>query len=225
LAAILDMAFMPVALLAIGSLLREDRFTLVRGFGIAVGVCGLFVLFGPKALSGDASPKQLVGAGAIVLSALVYSFGSVLARPLLRSYSPVLVAGASMLGGGGVLIAGSLAFEPGAIEALSGRWGAPAWLGWAFLVLFGSLVAYTIFLFLVREWGASRAGAYAFVSPVIAVLLGVLVFGEVVTPIEALGMTIMLAGAWLTLRPVPIETIGIAAASLVPVEKAEIVDA
>src|SRR5450631_1568943 len=59
-----DMAFMPVALLAIGSPLREDRFTLVRGFGIAVGVCGLFVLFGPKALSGDASPKQLVGAGA-----------------------------------------------------------------------------------------------------------------------------------------------------------------
>jgi len=203
LAAILDLAFMPVALLAIGALLGEDRFIPVRACGVAVGVCGLLILLGPKAMSvsGTKGPTELLGGVAIVLSALVYSLGSVLARPLLRTYPPMLLSGVTLLGGGIVLMAGALAAEPGAAQALSGRWGTPAWAGWLFLVLFGSLVAFTIYLRLVGEWGASRAGAYAFVSPAFAVLLGVWVFGEVVTAVEALGMATMLAGAWLTLRP------------------------
>ncbi len=205
LAAILDLAFMPVALLTIGALLGEDRFTLARGCGVAVGIGGLLILFGPKAFAGGAaaSPMELIGGAAIVLCALVYSFGSVLARPLLRSYPPMLLSGVTLLGGGIVLLAGSLCLEPGARPALSGHWGTAAWAGWAFLVLFGSLVAFTIYLHLVGEWGASRAGAYAFVSPAVAVLLGMWVFGEVVTPVDALGMATMLAGAWLTLRPAP----------------------
>ena len=55
------------------------------------------------------------------------------------------------------------------------------------------------------RWTEARTwlGAYAFVSPAIAVLLGVVVFGEVITRVDALGMATMLAGAWLTLRPAP----------------------
>jgi drug/metabolite transporter (DMT)-like permease len=205
LTAILDLAFMPVALLSIGAILGEERFTRARAFGVAVGICGLFILFGPKAFSSnaEASSLELLGGSAIVLSALVYSLGSVLARPLLRTYPSFLLSGLMLLGGGLTLFAGSMALEPGAAQALSGRWGTPAWAAWIFLVVFGSLLAYTIFLQLIHEWGASRAGAYAFVSPVIAVLLGVLVFGEVVTVVDAIGMTTTLAGAWLTLRPAP----------------------
>jgi drug/metabolite transporter (DMT)-like permease len=205
LAAILDLAFMPVALLSIGAMLGEDRFTCVRAIGVAVGIFGLFILFGPKAFSGnaEAGSSELLGGSAIVLSALVYSLGSVLARPLLRAYPSFLLSGLTLLGGGLVLLAGAIGLEPRASQALSGRWGTPAWTGWIFLVLFGSLIAYTIFLQLVHEWGASRAGAYAFVSPAIAVLLGVVVIGEVVTIVDALGMATMLAGAWLTLRSEP----------------------
>ena len=202
-AAILDFAFMPVALLGIGAILGEDRFTRARACGAAVGACGLAVLFGPKAFHGDAAagPMELVGGGAIVAGALVYSLGAVLSRPLLRTYSPALLSGVMMLGGGLALVTGAIGLEPGAVRALSGHWGTPAWTAWVYGVLLGSLAANTIFLHLVREWGASRAGAYAFVSPAIAVLLGVLVFGEVVTPMNMLGMATMLAGAWLTLRP------------------------
>ena len=146
---------------------------------------------------------ELLGGGALVLSALVYSLGSVLMRPLLRTYTPLLLAGVTMLAGGLVLLAGALLMEPGALQALSGHWGTPAWAAWAFLVLFGSLIAYTSYLHLVHAWGASRAGAYAFISPVAAVLLGVWVFGEAVTPLEGLGMLTMIAGAWLTLRACP----------------------
>lgn len=205
-AAILDLAFMPVALLSIGVLFGEDRFTYTRGIGVTIGIGGLLILFGPKAFGGAAasSTAELLGGTAIVVSALTYSFGSVLARPLLRTYPAFLLSGFMLLGGGLLLLFGSIGFEPGAAVAMSGRWGAAAWASWLFLVLFGSLIAFTIFLQLVEEWGASRAGAYAFVSPAIAVLLGIWVFGEVLTAVDALGMATMLAGAWLTLRPAPV---------------------
>ncbi len=205
LTAILDLAFMPVALLSIGVMFGEDRFTYARGIGVAIGIGGLFILFGPKAFGGTAASTtaELLGGSAIVASALTYSVGSVLARPLLRTYPAFLLSGLMLLGGGLLLLSGAIGLEPGAAQAMSGRWGAAAWAGWLFLVLFGSLIAFTIFLQLVEEWGASRAGAYAFVSPAIAVLLGVWVFGEVVTAMDALGMATMLAGAWLTLRPAP----------------------
>ncbi len=209
LAAILDLALMPVALLAVAALLGEERFSPARAVGVALGVVGLLILFGPKVLNGG-GPEEgatgttmwFVGSGAIVLSTLTYSLGSVLARPLLRAYPPTLLSGATTLGGGIVLLTGALVQEPGAAAMLSGRWGSAAWASWGFLVLFGSLVGYTAFLRLVREWGASRAGSYAFVSPIIAVLLGVVAFGEVITPTDVLGMAVMLVGAWLTLRPV-----------------------
>jgi drug/metabolite transporter (DMT)-like permease len=107
-----------------------------------------------------------------------------------------------MLGGGLVLSVCALGFEPGAGAAMRFDWGLSAWSGWLFLVLFGSLVAFTAYLQLVRIWGTARAGAYAFVSPIVAVALGVAIFHEPVTRTDAAGMAIMLAGAWLTLRPV-----------------------
>ncbi len=202
LAAILDLSFMPIALLGIGLLLGEERFSLLRAVGIALGVVGILVLFGPKAMAGGrAGGAQLAGGAAIIASSLVYSLGSVLARPLLRRYPPVLLSGVTTLGGGLVLLAGSLLLEPGATRAASLHWGRAAWAGWLFLVLFGSLVAYTIYLHLIRVWGPSRAGSYAFVSPVFAVLLGALVFGEQVGAGEVTGMVVMLAGAFLALRP------------------------
>lgn len=205
LASILGTALMPIALLSLGAALGEDRFTVPRALGVAIGVLGLRFLFGPKAMvgSGAAHDMQVLACGAIVLSALAYSLGSVMARPLLRSHPPVLVSTVTTLAGGGILVLGALAFEPGAAAALPLDWGVAAWAGWLFLVLGGSLAAYTIYLHLIREWNAARAGSYAFISPVIAVALGVLVFGESVTGTDAVGIAAMLAGAWLTLRPLP----------------------
>ena len=204
-AAILDLAFMPVCLLGIGVAFGEDHFTAARAWGVAIGVCGLLILFGPKALAGPDTGglAELAGGGAIVLSAIIYALGSVLARPLLRTHTPAQISGVTTFCGGLVLGAGALAFEPGARRALSAHWSAATWAGWLFLVLFGSLVAYTAYLHVVRLWGTGRAGAYAFVSPIVAVVLGVLVFGETVSVSDAAGMAVMLAGAWLTLRPVP----------------------
>lgn len=202
LTAVLDLALTPIALFGLGILLREERFSRLRALGLALGIVGLLVLFGPKAMPGaGAGALWFAGGAAIIASALTYALGSVLARPLLQRHPAVLVSGLTTFGGGAVLVVGALAFEPGARAALSLAWGWAAWAGWAFLVLFGSLLAYTAYLRLVRDWGPTKAGSYAFISPVIAVLIGMAFLGETVTPLDALGMAIMLAGAWLVLRP------------------------
>jgi len=92
-------------------------------------------------------------------------------------------------------------FEPGAAAGLDvTRWSAELLLCWAFLVLFGSIAAATIYLVLLKAWSPSRAGSYAFVSPVIAVFFGMAAFGETVGLAEAAGMILMLAATVLVLR-------------------------
>jgi drug/metabolite transporter (DMT)-like permease len=73
---------------------------------------------------------------------------------------------------------------------------APAPLaGLLFVIVGGTFVAYNIFLRLMREWGAPRAGLYSFVSPVVALVLGALIFGEPLTWREWTGAAIMLLAA------------------------------
>jgi len=206
LAAVLNLSVMPLAMLGFAIAGRQERFTLRQAGAIGLGVLGLFILFSRSLSSGGPGGgpggDPLPGAIAIIASTLAYCAGSVVARPLLRSHPPTLVAGASNLLGGILLVAGSLAFEPGATHAALGQWGWMGWASWLFLVVFGSLVGTSIYLVLLRDWGASRAGSYAFVCPAVAVILGVLLDHETLHPAEALGMALMLAatmialGAW-----------------------------
>ena len=204
--AILNLATMPVALMAIGIMAGEESFGTRRLFAIACGVLGLVMLFAQR-ITGPGSLIGVLGAMAVAGSAIVYAAGSVTARPLLRRYSTPLISGLTTLIGGLVLTLISIAVEPGGRAALDGQWGLMAWLGWWFLVLFGSLCAFTMYMQLVRDWGPSRAGTYAFVSPIVAVLLGSLVLGERLSLLEGAGMVAMLAGAWLSLvspKPGPV---------------------
>ncbi len=102
--------------------------------------------------------------------------------------------------GGLMLLAGSIPFEPGAGAAMRFDWGWPAWLSWLFLLGPGSLGGTIIYFMLVRDWGASRTGTDAFVTPVISVLLGVVALGERLDAADAAGMALMLLAAGLVLR-------------------------
>lgn len=198
--ALVDLSLTPVFLLAFAVLHGEERFDRSRAVAIGLGVAGLALLFGPKAMAGSRHVMELVGAAAIIVSAAIYSWGSVLARPLLRAYPSTLMAATTTLAGGLILLAGSVAFEPGARAALAGNWGLGAWLGWGFLVLGGSLVGYVVYMRLLHVWGASRAGAYAFVSPAVAVPLGMAWYGEKVGPGDLVAMAMMLTAAWLAIH-------------------------
>lgn len=200
LGAVINCALTPLSLLAFAVAMRQERITPRITFAMALGVLGILLLFGPAAFSGRLDGLALLGALGIVIGTFTYSAGSVLTRPLMGSVSPYLLAGMINLSGGLSLLALSVAFEPGAIPALNLQWGASVWAAWLFLVLPASLGASTIFLILVRDWGASKAGSYAFVSPIVAVLLGLFISGEALHPVDAVGMVLMLVAAWVALR-------------------------
>ncbi len=166
LTAVLDLALMPVSLLAFGIALGEESWSLGRAAALGFGFAGLAVLFGPQIMA-PTDPLGLLGAAAIVLSAVVYSLGSVIARPLTKTTNAAFLSGLTLLPGGLVLTLGALALEPDAAAAARFHWNVAAWGGWLFLVLLGSLVAFTAYLRLIAIWGPARAGSYAYVSPVI----------------------------------------------------------
>jgi drug/metabolite transporter (DMT)-like permease len=200
LAAVISSALTPIALLGFSVALGQEAFTWRQLGAMALGVIGILVLFGPAAFTGTLDVWQVLGALGVIIGCLSYSLGSVLARPMMRTLAPVQMSGLTNLIGGAVLFVTSVAFEPGASEALTLHWGWPAFAAWLYLLIPGSLLSTTMYFLLVRDWGASRTGTYAFVSPVIAVAVGSTLFGEELTWADVTGMVLMLSAAALVLR-------------------------
>lgn len=198
LAATINMALVPAGLFLLGLAHGEERFSRRQVAALAAGLVGLALLFAPR-IAADAR-AELAGIIAIIGGTLAYCWGSILSRPLLRRYSSGLLAGLSTLIGGLALAALSPLLEPGALAALPAIGRAEVLAAWLFLVLFGSLAAYTIYLRLLRDWGAARVGMYAFVTPVVAVVAGAAIFGERFGALELAGMAVLLAATWLALH-------------------------
>jgi drug/metabolite transporter (DMT)-like permease len=201
LGAVISSALTPIALLAFAVAAGQERFS-SRQFGaICVGIVGVLMLFGPAAIAGTLDVWEILGAAGVAIGVLCYTAGSVMTRPIMRTLEPVQLAGLTDLIGGLVLLFSSLAIEPGAWESMRLHWGWPAFLGWLYLLVPGALMSTTMYFLLVRDWGASKPGTYAFISPVIAVILGCSFFGEKLDWGDAVGMTLMLGAAGLALRP------------------------
>jgi drug/metabolite transporter (DMT)-like permease len=197
--AIINLSLSPVALFTIGLALRQEQFSWGKAGAVGLGVAGLLVMFNARAAI-DPSPQALAGAAAIIAGTITWCLGSVLTRPLSRALPALVLAGwQTLLGGAGLALISYVLERPSL--SLFSAFADPAVLaGWTFLVLGGSLAAYTIFLRLLRDWGPTAAGSYCFVSPVIAVIVGAIVFGETYTAAEGVGGLIMLTATMLMLR-------------------------
>jgi drug/metabolite transporter (DMT)-like permease len=200
LAAVISSALTPIALLGFAVAFGQERFTKRQIGALSLGVVGVCTLFGPAALAGTLQLSQLGGAFGVSIGCLCYTAGSVMTLPMMRSLAPVQLAGLTDLIGGLILLFASLLFEPGAWGAMSLHWGWPSFLAWLYLLIPGSLISTTMYFLLVRDWGASKPGLYAFISPVIAVAIGASLFGEQLDWGDAVGMALMLAAAGLALR-------------------------
>jgi drug/metabolite transporter (DMT)-like permease len=198
LAAIVNNALMPLGLFALGLAFGEETFSRRRLAGIALGAAGLALLFAPQTTpAGDAA--AFAGLLAVAGGTLAYCLGSVWSRPLLRGASPIAVGALQMLAGGVLMVPFAAVLErpgPEVVAALA-RPVPLAALIW--LALPSGALGLAIYLRLIRDWGPTRAGMYAFVSPVIAVVLGALVLGERLGPLEWLGGAAMLGAAALVL--------------------------
>ena len=197
LAAIVNFATIPVFSLVASRWLEGEPIGGRRVGAIALGALGLALLFSTRARAGAATANgdELAGLAAVALGTLLYCLGAVLSRPIAATLPVVSLAGWQTLVGGAGLVALSLAIERvGAAQVRElARW--PTLPALAFLVAAGSLAGFTIYLRLLRDWGAFRAGLYAFVSPAIAVAVGVVVLGERFGWSEGIGGVLMFAAA------------------------------
>lgn len=157
--------------------------------GIAVGLLGIVLLN-----LGDLRATPL-GALLLVLAPLCWTFGSMWGRQL-RLPSGLMGSAAEMLTGGAVLLLLSL--------ALRERWHVPTSASlWAlvYLIFFGSMLAYSAYTYLLHTVRPALATSYAYVNPVVAVILGVGFGGEVLSHLGWLALAVILAGVMLVAWP------------------------
>lgn len=201
LGSVISSALTPLSLLVFAAIGGQERIAARQLRAIGLGIVGVMMLFGPKALAGTLDVWQLIGAAGVIVGVLCYTAGSVMTRPMMRNFEPVQLAGLTDLIGGLALLFSALAIEPGARDSMRLHWGWPGFLAWLYLLVPGALMSTTMYFLLVRDWGASRPGTFAFISPVIAVIIGCSLFGESLDVGEACGMALMLLAAGLALRP------------------------
>ena len=143
--------------------------------GLALGFTGVALLVNPTDVAG-ARALDAVGAGTIVVASLLWAAGSVYSRYAPQPASHWLSSGMQMLGGGAVLMA--MSATTGELAGLDWSTVSPAAFGaWVYVAAFGS-VAYGCYLWLLKASTPAKAATYAYVNPVIALVLGYLLAGE-----------------------------------------------
>lgn len=146
--------------------------------GILLGIVGVALLFGPaiRESVGGAS-SLLLGTLAILVATISWAMGSVYSKKAPLPKSILLAASMEMIAGSVALaIVGLGLGEAGAVDL--GTVALKAWLSWGFLVIFGSIVAFSAYVWLLKVVRTELVATYAFVNPIVAVILGVVFAGE-----------------------------------------------
>jgi drug/metabolite transporter (DMT)-like permease len=183
----------PLWMVLLGAILpggsRPSRRTLA---GVAIGLAGVWLLAGTGREIGGGR-LSFFSVAVVLLATLSWTAGSLYSRRAKLPSDPILGTGMEMLTGGALLLlASTVAGEWGQIDlaAISLRSG----LALAYLVVFGSMVAFTAYLWLLRHTTPTRAATYAYVNPVVAVVLGWALAGEPLTGQTLLAAAVILGG-------------------------------
>jgi drug/metabolite transporter (DMT)-like permease len=182
-------AVMPLMIAGL-NLLWGEKPSRLESLGIAFGLVGVLLLTQGQGFG--ASPTGLV---AISVACASWAVGSVLSQRVWPLAPGAMGFASEMLAGGVVLMGLSLLHG----EALPERIEPQALWAWAYLVAFGSLVAFNAYMVLLAEASAGLASSYSFVNPVIAMLLGVMLAGEQISGHEWLAAGVVLVGVVLLL--------------------------
>jgi drug/metabolite transporter (DMT)-like permease len=160
--------------------------------GLALGLAGLLLLVGPDSLRSD-GPSNGFGALVLVLASLSWAAGSLFTKWSPKPTTGMIGTGTQMLAGGLLLVAAGLA--TGELSRLDlAHASTRSLLGFAYLVTFGSLIGFTAYVYLLSHTTAAKAATYAYVNPVVAVLLGWAIGHEEVTSRTLLAAGVILAG-------------------------------
>jgi drug/metabolite transporter (DMT)-like permease len=175
----------------------RSRPTLFQVLGIFIGMAGLSFLFLPS--GGLGQRVDVLGAVAVLLASVSWALGTMRGRKAELPKSPWLVNGMEMFAGGVLLLIVSAATgEPARIHGLSLVSG----IALIYLILFGSIVGFSAYVWLNTVTTPARLSTYAYVNPVVAMLLGTLIAGEPFTLRAAMAMLLILFGVvLLSLQP------------------------
>ncbi len=156
--------------------LRTQRLTIRLALALVIGLAGVSVLMSHSFRLDDV-PINRSGAVALLVASISWSVASVLTRKLPLPESKLMSSGSQMLAGGALLaIAAALFGEFAKFHPLSVS--VAAWASLLYLIIAGSIVAFTAYVWLIHHELPTKVGTYAYVNPIVAVLLGYFAGGE-----------------------------------------------
>jgi drug/metabolite transporter (DMT)-like permease len=179
-----------ITLLEIG-ILRTQRLTVRLAAALLIGIAGVAVLMNHSFTLGEV-PIHRASALALLVAALTWSFATILSRKLPLPASKPMSAAAQMLAGGVQLFV--LSAVTGEFSRFHGHavsWN--AWLSLAYLIVAGSIAAFTAYIWLLHYESPTKVATYAYVNPVVAVAVGYFLGGESIGARTLLGTLCVLA--------------------------------
>ncbi len=177
--AALLIALVPLWLAIFGRVLFGDRVPALAAIGIGVGLLGVVILAWPADATAALDP---LGLGVLLVAPMLWSLGTLFAAKRAVLPAPALFSTAIQMVAAGLAFLVAAVVTGQAAQLDLGAVSAVSWFGIGYLVLVGALVGYTTYAWLLTVAPLGRISTYAYINPVVAVLLGSLVLGEALTP-------------------------------------------
>jgi drug/metabolite transporter (DMT)-like permease len=188
-------ATVPIWAALVGAMTGQDRVTLRHGAGLALGFGGVAALV----VGSGSGRADVTGVLVLVGAALSWAAGSVWSRTAPLARRPLVMTGMQMVcGGAACAIAGVVSGELGQVHL--GRVPAQSWLAIGYLAIVGSMVGYTAYVWLLGNAPLSLVTTYAYVNPLVAVVLGALLLHEHLTSRTAVATVAIVSGVVLMVR-------------------------
>jgi drug/metabolite transporter (DMT)-like permease len=192
-------AFMAISEIVI---LRTQRLTARLSIALLIGLAGVAVLVSRTISFGDA-PIDTAGACALLVASVSWSVASALTRKLPLPAAKTMSSGAQMLTGGVFLTTAAALlgeFHTFHIHSVSRT----TWLALAYLIVAGSIIGFTAYVWLIHHESPTKVGTYAYVNPAVAVLIGYFLGGEPIGPRTLIGTTcVLISVVLITTTPAP----------------------
>lgn len=163
-----------------------SRVSLFGWIGMIIGFAGVGVL----SLSGEGLDTDTIGIMLVLLASLAWAAGSVCSKRTIAGGSIIIHIGVQMLAGG--LAQTFMGIVTGEMSGLNPE-GSAIW-ALLYLIIFGSLIGYTSYIYLISVWPISKAGTYAYINPIVAMILGWLILGETITLKMIISTILVLSG-------------------------------
>ncbi len=167
--------------------------------GLVLGFAGVVILVSPVPLTGGSLEIDPVGAAVVLFAAVSWALGSIYSRHAPAHESAFLMTGMKMLTGGLLLLlAGTVAGEWSRLDV--GAISAKSWFALGYLIIFGALIGFTAYIWLLKNTTLPRASTYAYVNPIVAVLLGWTLASEPMNGRVIAAAAVIVAGVVIVVR-------------------------